>query len=98
MRHISKSNEITIINTYGIILIFDYLGNTAYEKEKNPFKKGGNPLLYSELATLFVELLRGTRFVLQKKLNIDPIKKPDISVDINIDNNRKTNSTVSGIS
>jgi hypothetical protein len=25
--HISKSNEITIINTCGIILIFDYLGS-----------------------------------------------------------------------
>ena len=32
LRHISKSNEITIINTCGIILIFDYLGKNNLKK------------------------------------------------------------------
>jgi hypothetical protein len=36
----SKSNEITIINTYGIILIFDYLGNRKIQSLKITVKRG----------------------------------------------------------
>jgi hypothetical protein len=31
LKHISKSNEIAIINTCEIILIFDYLGNIFWK-------------------------------------------------------------------
>ncbi len=36
LRHIAKSNEITIINTCGTILIFEYLGSAIYERKALP--------------------------------------------------------------
>ena len=56
-----------------------------YYEEKNPSKKV--QILYSivQMQPFLSNYYGATRFVLEKRLKIDPIKKPDIYLDINID-------------
>lgn len=58
---------------------------TEYNKEKLPYKK---VQILSSIVTMQPYLSNyygATRFVLEKRLKIDPIKKPDIYLDIDID-------------
>ena len=56
-----------------------------YYEEKNPTKKV--QILYSivNMQPYISNYYGATRFVLEKRLKIDPIKKPDIYLDIDID-------------
>ena len=56
-----------------------------YYEEKSPYKKV--QILYSivQMQPFLSNYYGATRFVLEKRLKIDPIKKPDIYLDIDID-------------
>ena len=56
-----------------------------YYEEKSPYKKVN--ILYSivQMQPFLSNYYGATRFVLEKRLKIDPIKKPDIYLDIDID-------------
>ena len=56
-----------------------------YYEEKSPYKKVN--ILYSivNMQPFLSNYYGATRFVLEKRLKIDPIKKPDIYLDIDID-------------
>ena len=58
---------------------------TEYNKEKLPYKKV--QILHSivTMQPYLSNYYGATRFVLEKRLKIDPIKKPDIYLDIDID-------------
>jgi hypothetical protein len=56
-----------------------------YEEEKSPFKKVEILTSIVNMQPYLSNYYGATRFVLEKRLNIDHIKKPDIYVDIDID-------------
>jgi hypothetical protein len=65
--------------------LVEHLMWTEYEKEKSPFKRVS---ILSSIVTMQPYLSNyygATRFVLEKRLKIDPIKKPDTYIDIDID-------------
>lgn len=56
-----------------------------YYDEKSPFKKVEILAHIVNMQPYISNYYGATRFVLEKRLKIDPIKKPDIYLDINID-------------
>jgi hypothetical protein len=56
-----------------------------YENESSPFKKVN--ILYSivQMQPFLSNYYGATRFVLERRLKIDPIKKPPVYIDIDID-------------
>ena len=56
-----------------------------YDEEKNPAKKVNILESIVNMQPYLSNYYGATRFVLEKRLKIDPIKKPEIYLDINID-------------
>jgi hypothetical protein len=56
-----------------------------HDAEKSPFKKVEILSYIVNMQPYVSNYYGATRFVLEKRLKIDPIKKPDIYLDINID-------------
>ena len=56
-----------------------------YQDEKSPFKKVEILTSIVNMQPYLSNYYGATRFVLEKRLKIDPIKKPDIYLDIDID-------------
>lgn len=56
-----------------------------YEEEKNPTKRVNILTSIVNMQPYLSNYYGATRFVLEKRLKIDPIKKPDIYLDIDID-------------
>jgi hypothetical protein len=56
-----------------------------YDAEKNQHKKVDIHCSIVNMQRFLSNYYGATRFVLEKRLKIDPIKKPDIYLDINID-------------
>jgi hypothetical protein len=60
-----------------------------YDAEKNPTKKVNILESIVNMQPFLSNYYGATRFVLEKRLKIDPIKKPDIYIDIDIDNKQE---------
>jgi hypothetical protein len=56
-----------------------------YDEEKSPFKKMEILSYLANMQLCLSNYYGAIRFVLEKRLKIDPIKKPDIYLDINPD-------------
>jgi hypothetical protein len=56
-----------------------------YDAEKNPAKKVSILESIVNMQPFLSNYYGAARFILEKRLKIDPIKKPDIYIDIDID-------------
>jgi hypothetical protein len=65
--------------------LVEHLMWSEYEKEKSPFKRVNILNSIVNMQLYLSSYYGATRFVLEKRLKIDPIKKPDIYLDKDID-------------
>ena len=65
--------------------LVEHLMCIEYEKEKSPYKRVNILSSIVNMQPYLSNYYGATRFVLEKRLKIDPIKKPDIYLDIDID-------------
>lgn len=65
--------------------LVEHLMWTEYEKEQSLFKRVEILSYIVNMQPYLSNYYGATRFVLEKRLKIDPIKNPDIYMDINID-------------
>jgi hypothetical protein len=65
--------------------LVEHLMWTEYEKEKSPYKSVNILSSIVNMQPYLSNYYGATRFVLEKRLKIDPIKKPDIYIDIDRD-------------
>jgi hypothetical protein len=73
--------------------LVEHLMWSEYEKEKSPFKRVEILSYIVNMQPYLSNYYGATRFVLEKRLKIDPIKKPDIYMDINIDKKQRQENT-----
>jgi hypothetical protein len=65
--------------------LVEHLMWSEYEKEKSPYKRVNILSSIVNMQPYLSNYYGATRFVLEKRLKIDAIKKPDIYIDIDID-------------
>lgn len=65
--------------------VVEHLMWNEYEKEKSPLKRVNILSTIVNIQPYLSNYYGATRFVLEKRLKIDPIKKPDIYMDKDID-------------
>lgn len=65
--------------------LVEHLMWTEYEKEQSPYKRVNILSAIVNMQPYLSNYYGATRFVLEKRLKIDPIKKPEIYLDIDID-------------
>jgi hypothetical protein len=65
--------------------LIEHLMWENYDAERNPHRKVDILSSIVNMQPYLSNYYGATRFVLEKRLKIDPIKKPDIYMDINID-------------
>jgi hypothetical protein len=75
-QHLQRTDKLELVG---------HLMWTEYEKEKSPFKRVNILSSIVNMQPYLSNYYGATRFVLEKRLKIDPIKKPDIYLDIDPD-------------